>query len=386
MNALYAFLKNVARALFERLKKFEPLIHVYVSKSAILHNLHAYQAAYPKLSFAPVLKSNAYGHGLVPVARILAKERVPFFALDSLYEARTVRAYGIRTPLLIIGYTTAENIVFSKLKDVAFTITSLEQLRFVGIHAKKPVHVHIKVDTGMHRQGLMPQEISESISLVRAYHFIRVEGICSHYSDADNRDPSYTKTQSATWHDVVEMYRTALPDITYFHIAASAGVAYADDIPGNVARIGLGLYGINPSPTTELTLQPALELKTIISSVRVLSEGAQIGYNGTYTLTKPATIATIPVGYYEGVDRRLSSNGYVCVKGVLCPIVGRVSMNITSIDVSRVPSCAIGDAVTVFSGVRTDEHSIASVARRCCTIPWEILVHIPAHIRRTVID
>ncbi len=204
----------------KKLKKsrdpYRPLIEVLIYRDNILHNLRAYQKLCPNVKFAPVLKSNAYGHGLVEVAKILddynrktltptlsQRERgqmsLPFFMVDSLFEARTLRHEGIKTPLLILGYTTAENINHHKLKNTAFAIISLEQLKLIDKNLKRAANFHLKIDTGMRRQGLSPDELPEAIKIIKSNPLIKIEGVCSHLADADNANTDFTKKQIALW-------------------------------------------------------------------------------------------------------------------------------------------------------------------------------------------
>jgi alanine racemase len=149
--------------------------------------------------------------------------------------------------------------------------------------------------------------------------------------------------------------------------------------------LGIGLYGINPSPFSKLELKPALQMQSIISSIREVPADEFVGYNITYKAEKKLKVATVPVGYFEGVDRRLSNCGYFKVNGVDCPIVGRVSMNITSIDVSGVSQIKLGDKASIMSSEKGDKNSVESIAKLSNTIAYDILVHIPQHLRHIVI-
>jgi alanine racemase len=367
-----------------KFSKSTPLVHVYISAPALLHNLHTYQNIHPGIVCAPVLKSNAYGHGLVPVARILDGENLPFLVVDSLYEARMLRNSGIKTPILIIGYVQPENMLHNRLSKISFTITSLAQLRTIASSRSPSLNVHIKIDTGMHRQGLLPLEVPECITLIQKQSSIKLEGVCSHFADAENTDTSFTESQRKTWNNVVSVFKKTFQEIPYIHISGTAGTAHPTTAHENMIRLGLGLYGINPSPLTTHSLKPALTMKTVISSVRQIEKGDRVGYNGTYTATHDMLIATVPVGYFEGVDRRLSNCGSFKIGDVFCPIVGRVSMNITSLDVTHVPGITMGDSVTIMSEISDDENSVSNLAHKAQTIPWEILVHIPQHLKRVV--
>jgi len=377
---LIRFLRKV-RQYFVR---YDPLVVVLISKERLLGNLREYKNKYPKLKFAPVLKSNAYGHGLVLVAKILDNEGVPFLVLDSLYEAMILRNNGIKSDILIVGYTRSENIINSKLRRIAFTITSLDQLMEVSKIASSKTKIHLKVDTGMHRQGILPNQVGDAIEIIRESKFLELDGLCSHLADADNANSSFTKIQLVEWEKISYQFRKNIPTIKFFHISATAGTFYGEQSSGNVVRLGIGLYGINPSPITKINLKPVLEMRSIVSSLKKMRAGECVGYNATYKAKKDLVIATIPVGYFEGVDWNLSNAGFLKIKNSYCPIVGRVSMNITSVDVTSVPNIKIGDEVVVVSGNSNDKNSVENMAGLVGTIPWVILSRVPQHLRRIV--
>lgn len=379
---LAKYFRDIKRSL----SPYRPSIEVLVSKGNLLHNLHEFKKVYPHLAFAPVLKSNAYGHGLVETAEILDGESIAFFVLDSLYEAMVLRNNGIRSKILVVGYTQADNIKTSKLKNVSFTITSIEQLREIARLTNRLVCIHLKIDTGMHRQGLMPGDIAEAVKIIDDCKNIELEGVCSHFADADNPDDRFTQKQIELWRELATDLQSKLPSIKYVHISASAGTFYAETTPGNVARLGLSLYGIKASPKLQLNLRPALQIESVISSIKHLEPGEGVGYNLTYQTQTKSDIATVPMGYYEGIDRRLSNIGFYKINGVACPLVGRVSMNITSVDVTGAGHLKLGDRVIVISNNPQDQNSVENIALLAKTIPYEILVHIPQSLRRVIID
>lgn len=358
------------------------LIEVRVSKDALLNNYHAFKNAY-RLLVVPVLKSNAYGHGLVEVANILEPERPPFFVVDSQYEAAVLRSRRIKTPLLIVGYVSPDIIAANQLKDVAFTLTSLDMLRLL-CEKKVAARVHIKIDTGMRRQGLLPEEMDEAVALLTQNNLI-VEGVCSHFADADGPDAVFTNTQIECWNKVVPVWKAAFPNLRWWHIGATAGAAYTKNIDANLVRLGTGLYGFPRHASQTFTLTPALSLWSTLTGSKLLRQGERVGYNGTFAAQRDMQVATVALGYYEGVDRRLSNKGCMQVGGVVCPIVGRVSMNITTIDVSLCPNVALGARVLVFSANPADANSLQSLAVMCDTTPLELLVGIPQHLRRVVV-
>jgi alanine racemase len=212
-----------------------------------------------------------------------------------------------------------------------------------------------------------------------------LEGVCSHFADADSALSAFTEEQITRWNAAAEKFRQNFPEIKYYHLANTAGVRYAERTVANVGRLGLGLYGINPQPLAAVDLRPALEMKSVISAIKQVSAGAKIGYGITFEAVKSMRIATVPVGYNEGVDRRLSNRGYYKCRGRFCPLVGRVSMNISAIDVSDVPDVKMEDEVIIISRERTDRNSVENMARLCDCMPYEILVRIPQHLRRVVV-
>ncbi|MBU6500270.1 MAG: alanine racemase [Patescibacteria group bacterium] len=367
------------RALFRKIRdmrfQHEPLITVIIHRDRILHNLREFQKSVPAV--APVLKANAYGHGLVQVAQILESGHLPFFCVDSYVEAMILRNEGIKTPLLIIGYTPLKNIERSRLKNVAYGIMSMEELQRLARDCRRPTSIHLKVDTGMHRQGILLEELSEALDTLERNEKIMLEGVYSHLADADNEKSTLTEKQIGLWNAAAREARDRFQSVRWFHLSNTAGSKYAKNIDANVMRLGLGLYGIGAN-----NLLPALEMKTRLTSVRKITVGESVGYNATFTAKNEMTVATIPVGYAEGLDRRLSNKGSATVKGVNCPFVGRVNMNITSIDVSRVPNPKLDDEVLVISSERNAPNSIENMAKTCDTIPYELLIRIPAQIRR----
>mgnify|MGYP001610472328 CR=1 FL=1 len=376
--------QKILRYLRSERLSHKPLIEIFIYRNRLLHNLNQFRSVYPKIKITPVLKGNAYGHGLLQVARILDGKGVPFLCVDSYFEAVQLRKGGIRSPILVIGYTLPENIANNRLRDVAFSVMNLGELRALA-QLSVPAVIHLKLDTGMHRHGMLPEELNEALMILKGSKHLRLEGVFSHFADADTVDSELTRKQINVWNELVKKVRREMPAVSSFHIGATAGSFYTNEVTATHIRLGIGLYGFNASLNTRLELRPALEMKTILTSVRSIGPGERVGYNGTFTAEKTMKIASIPVGYAEGVDRRLSNKGYVSVKGIGCPIVGRVSMNITSIDVSAVPDPKVGDEVVVVSKESDDKNSIESMSRMCETISYELLARFPTTLRRTVV-
>lgn len=380
-------LKNLRRQVDMSLYSYSPLITINLSKSALLHNLNEFKKLAPQGQVAPVLKSNAYGHGLVLIAEVLDKEKCPFLVVDSFYEAHLLKKRKIRTGILVLGYTPTTTILNNRFRNISFTITSLEALKEldeVSTKEKSDTRIHLKIDTGMHRQGILVEEVDTAFEILEKNPHIILEGMCSHFSDSDGENDVFTQKQIGVWNEIVKKARSKFSSLTYFHISNTSGHLFSKDIDANVSRLGLGLYGLAKIPNH--TFKPVLEMKTILTSVKKIPAGETVGYNNTFTASKDMTIATLPVGYYEGLDRKLSNKGFVKVKGVYCPIVGRVSMNISTIDVTEVPNPKIGDEVQIISPNSQDKNSILGISSIAETIPYEEVVKIPEKLRRVWVE
>lgn len=366
------------------LRRHEPLITVSISRENLLHNLRTYKEAYPDQGIAPVLKSNAYGHGLAVIAELLDKEDIAFFMVDSLYEAEVLRKAGIRSRIVVMGYVRPEAIASSRLRNTDFAIVDIEQLRSVAKEAHTSIRLHLKLDTGMHRQGLLPDELSEAVELIKKNPGLSVVGVGTHLADADNINTTFTDTQLKLWDSLLETIQTSFPAIEYMHAAATKGVRTSSTHQMNVLRVGMGLYGYDTAPQCSSSLKPVLSMRSFITSIRTVPEGDTVGYNATFRAARPSSIATVPAGYYEGIDRGLSNVGSLQVNGIACPIAGRVSMNMVSIDVTDT-AVKRGDLVTLISSNPEEPNSVRSMARLANTTPYVILAHIPTHLYRTVV-
>lgn len=378
-------LKNLR--VWKRLQRVnQPVIKIEISKSALLNNLRAIEMFVPNWQTAPVLKSNAYGHGLILIADILKNEKnLPFFCIDSYFKAELLRNAGIETPLLIIGYTPTTTIQKNKLKNIFFMVGSLEQLEII-IKLKTRQVIHLKFDTGMHRQGISYFQYNKVLDILNQKTSIRIDGIMSHFSDADNPNSELTKSQIEKWNNLASQFQKKFSSIRYYHVANSAGLVCAKNIIANVARLGIALYGINPSENFPIKLQPVLQMKSIISGIHTIETNESVGYNATFVAQHQMKIATVPAGYFEGIDRRLSNKGFFIINNKTAPLIGRVSMNISSCDITDIDNIVVGSPVILISNRKEDQNSIENIAKLCDTIPYEILVHIPAHLRRNVVD
>lgn len=363
------------------LRNYEALNRIELSKGRLLSNYKILSSR--KKMIAPVLKSNAYGHGLVATAKILDTVNAPFFCVDSLYEAYELSKNGIKSKILIMGYVSPKSLATKKL-PFSFAVYTLAQLKMIAKYQPHSL-LHIFVDTGMHREGFLKEELPLLVRFIKKNNLI-IEGIMSHFAESEAPGKKQTREQIAD-------FKNALADVfsmgiipRFTHIENSSGILHSKELDeiGKVSRSGIGLYGIDPEGKDK-RLKPVLEFKSVIAQIKYIKKGEYVGYNFSHRSKKDSVIAVIPAGYNDGVDLGLSNIGFMKVKGVFCPIIGRVSMNITTIDVTCVKGVQVGDSVAIFSRNKNDKNSIANASKIAKTIPYELLVHLTPSTARVVV-
>lgn len=378
-------------------KKYQVLNKIEISKSALIKNYSQLSNLSPKFKIAPVLKSNAYGHGIVQIGSIADKLNAPFLCVDSLYEAYQLhkplvpefaQKIKLKTPILIMGYTNPANLNTRTKLPFEWAIWDIDFARALNKY-QKGSRVHIFVDTGMHREGVSLEDLPRFLEVLRQFDNITTVGLMSHLAScADPNDKLFLK-QIANFKKAKEIIRKAKISIRWFHISASDPLTNKETRKAvfevsNLARVGKALFGI--APTSDIFLQPVLQTKTQIVQIKKIRKGESIGYGGTFKASKDMLIAILPMGYNDGVDRRLSNIGVVLIDKVTCPIAGRISMNITTIDISRVKNPFVGQEVLVYSNNPDDPNSIQKVADQCSTIAHEILIRESPTTRRVVVE
>jgi len=373
--------------LFPR-RKYRHLNKVLVSRSALEQNYQTLQIAHPEAKICPVLKSNAYGHGLITAGKIFDSLGAPFLVVDSLYEAYELTKAGIKTPILILGYTFPENFRGKRL-PYNFAVYDLEVARALNRY-QPGTKVHIFLDTGMRREGVLLRELPRFLDELSQLRNLQITGLGSHFSDADNpKDKTFTRKQVSVFKEGLRVCREKGIDPQWRHIAASGGAFKLKDDTFNLLRVGLASYGINPLEDNDpergaIELQPAMRFISTIVQIKEISPGDELGYSRTYKAKKKLRVGILRAGYYEGIDRRLSNLGVIKVRGVQCPILGRISMNMTTIDLSAVEDAQVGDEAEVFSNNPEDANFVKNQAA-LGSIPYELFVHIAESVRREVI-
>jgi len=341
----------------------------------------------PHCEVLAVLKADAYGHGAVPIAKALANLDVTRFGVASPSEGVALRQAGLTHQILILGPLFPEQLPDLIAHHLTPTISSLElvaPLSRLLQDRKDPYPVHIKVETGMGRLGFLPDAVTDLLALPVFKSVLRVEGLMTHLADADNEDSHYTKQQLALLQSALTRIESAGFNVPIVHAANSAAIIAHPSTHLTLVRPGLLLYGYAPSPrlSEKLAITPILTLKTKVAQVRHLEPGASVSYARSYRAARPTTIAVLPIGYADGYSRGLSNRGAVLIRGRRAPIVGRVCMDMTMVDVTNIPDIHAGEPVTVIGRDGSDRITAVDLADWLDTIPYEVLCGIGARIPR----
>jgi alanine racemase len=378
---IYKHLKKVFQ------KNYYPLNKITVSQDNLIYNYSSLSRQFSPIKIAPVLKSNAYGHGIIQTAKILDPLNPAMFCVDSIYEAYELLKAKIKTNIFIMGYISPQNL---KVKPLPFSyaIYDISQMEAINKY-QKGAQVHLKVDTGMKRLGIVQEDLSSFLKSALKFKNVKIVGLMSHFADSLNSKNDLTTKQLKLFKENIKLIKDYGIQLEWKHISASDGLAsiYKGEIleASNLARVGKAVYGVSKSESLK-NLKPTLKLTTQIVQIKELKKGEKVGYASTFIAPRNLKMAVLPIGYNDGVDRRLSNIGYVKVNGVHCKIIGLVSMNITTIDITKVKNPKIGQEVVIFSDNKNDLNCIANSAKLGGTISQEILIHLsPTTIKREVI-
>lgn len=353
-----------------------------VNLQAIAHNIRKLkQHVGSNILFMAVVKADAYGHGLVPVAKIAVAAGADWLGVALLKEALKLRQAGITNPILVFGIVPPQGYLAVIKYNISVAVCELESVLELNKTAKEvgeKASVHVKVDTGMGRIGLQPENVLSFAKCLTNLRHIRFEGLFSHFSSADDKDKTYAYCQLQRFKRVIASLDASGICVPIKHFAGSAAVLDLRESHFDMVRPGISLYGIYPSNHVSkvVDLQPAMTLKTQIVFIKDLPKGASISYGNTYVTLKNCRIATLPIGYADGYPRLLSNKGEVLVCGQRAPVVGRVCMDMTMIDVSCVPDVELGTEVLLFGRHNEDEIPVDDIACKAGTIAHEIICGI----------
>ncbi|HOQ88525.1 MAG TPA: alanine racemase [Candidatus Hydrogenedentes bacterium] len=362
-----------------------------IDLNAYRHNLRlARRLAGGSAGIIAVIKANAYGHGLIPLGKVAATEGCLLLGVASLDEAAALRAAGISAPILLMVSPHMDQLDQAVELDLRIGLSDLDMAVRLGEIAErldKVVRVHVKVDTGMGRQGFHDSEAVEAMRRISRIARLDIEGIATHFPSADNPDEPETRAQIKRFRQLLRDAAQAGIPFTCAHAANSAGLVHYADSVFDAVRPGLLTYGIWPGPPAPNAglLERVLRWETRVIQVRELPGGASIGYGRTYRTQDPARIAVIPVGYADGYPHALSNRGYVLIRGKRCPVRGSVCMDQTMVEVTHLPEVRQGDPVTLIGVDGPDQITAEELARWAGTIPYVILTGIGSRVERVYI-
>ncbi|WP_067729502.1 alanine racemase [Oceanobacillus damuensis] len=361
---------------------------VEVSLDAIKSNVKSFKKhIQEKTMLMAVVKADGYGHGAVHVANAAIQSGAGYIGVAFLDEALKLREAGIVTPILVLGYTSPAAVSEAVKNDITFTIYSDEsvpEIRKAAKDFKKQAKVHLKIDTGMSRIGIRDRKEALKVCQSLNSSDILLEGIFTHFADADNVDSTYTYKQFENFNGVIKYLEDHHVKIPIKHCCNSAGTIAYPDMHMDMVRVGISLYGLYPSSHLQdkIKLKQAMTFRTKPVMIKPLEAGEPISYGCTYVAKESSTIATLPVGYADGFSRQLSNKGRATVNGVHVPIVGRICMDQTMIDVSSVESLGYDDVVTLFGDPEDGYISLGEVADQMNTIHYETVCLIGKRVPR----
>ncbi|MGR9048738.1 alanine racemase [Halobacillus faecis] len=359
-----------------------------VSMKALKNNVNAFQKHIDKdCELMAVVKADAYGHGLLECAEVMIKAGADRLGVAIIEEALELRKAGITIPILVFGYTPREAVQDAMNHDITLTVFTedvLEEIVQVSQQRQRSMNIHIKVDSGMHRIGL--KRAADIIRLIEqhASTFVHVEGIFTHFSDADNQDPTYTEQQFDHFLSVVEEVEKAHGTIPTKHCCNSAATISFPHMHMDMVRVGVSLYGLYPGEhmRESIPLHQVMSLRTKPVMIKTVHPGEPISYGRSYEPNNPIKVATVPIGYGDGLPRSLSNQGEVAVNGKRAPIVGKVCMDQTMVDITSVGEL---DEKTefIFFGESTEGHiPLQEIADQLNTIHYELTCQIGRRVPR----
>lgn len=389
------------------IKKMQTVVEI--SQQAIIHNLKLFReiigpkvgSRYITTLLMPIIKSNAYGHGFDLMAKLCAQKGADWLGVVNVEEALRIRKLGIKLPVLVLSYYSDNEIEAAIKNNIDLVVYDLEQVKKISKYQKsKPANVQIKIDTGTSRLGIKPNEALDFILKVAKFPNINIRGIFTHYADSESVSSDFMNQQTYILSDLALKLEKRGIKIPQIHAACSAGALRNKDSHLTMIRLGISLYGLWPSEEIKnyiqrihpkYKLKPALTWKTKIIQIKQIEQNETIGYNKTFWAKKKMKIAVIPVGYNEGFPRLLSNpspigkkygRGEVLIRGQRAPVVGRVCMNLTMIDISKIPGARVGDEVMIIGKQGPEEITSEEIAQKCGTINYEIVTRINSAIPR----
>ncbi len=383
------------------------LVWVELEAGAPDHNLRELRkCAGSEVKLCAVVKSNAYGHGLGEMVRLLPSAQ--WLGVNSLEEGVRIRELGETRPVLVMGHVPLADLGEAVARDLDLTLYNLESLAALarlpaatgsqppGAAPRRPIRVHLKVETGTGRQGILPEQIPSFARELESLAGVELAGVSTHYANIeDTLNHEYAEQQLERFRQALAVLAAQGLKPAIVHTACTAAGILFPETHYGLLRVGIGIYGLWPSRETYLSalmgrrpvpdLRPVLSWKTRIVQLKVLPEGSFVGYGCTYKTTRATRIAVLPVGYADGYDRALGNTAHVLVHGKRAAVIGRVCMNLTMVDVTDIPQAALEDEVVLLGRSAEERISAETMASWAGTINYEILSRISPLLERRVV-
>lgn len=359
-----------------------------VDLGALEYNYHQLRQLAPRaVKFLAVVKADAYGHGAVPVSKRLEELGTDFLGVATVKEGAELREGGVHKPILVLSgvyLEEVEAVLAYHLTPMLYRLEIAEALSAAAGKQGTKVPVHIKVDTGMGRIGVFAEEAPAFVNRVRKLENLEIEGIASHFSTADEGNSSFAAEQLERFSRTIEEMKRLNINPPFCHIANSAGLVNLPSAHFTVVRPGIMLYGSYPSPSlkAKISLRQVMSWKSRIADLKRAPEGYPISYGRTFVTQRPSIIAAIPVGYADGYHRLFSNRGEVLIKGKRAPVVGRVCMDWTMVDVTDITGVEVGDEVVLMGSQLGQEITPEEMGEWMGTISYEILCSVGKRVHR----
>jgi alanine racemase len=372
--------------------------YIEISRAALMNNIKVFRKLIgSKRILSVAVKANAYGHGLETAAQIFLKAGANWLIVDSLEEGMALRTAGIAAPVLIVGYvplSQLDKIFAYDFRLVVYNLQTVKKLSSLANRHKKKIGVHIKIETGTTRQGVTPKEIIPFVQAIKSKYVV-IEGALTHFANIEDvLEHDFADQQLDIFRSTVELLQAHKLPLKYVHCANSAAAILFPKTYFNMVRIGIAAYGLWPSQETKLSalrmhrnqlgLQPALTVKSLVAQIKNVPAGGFIGYGCTYKTTKKSKIAVVPIGYYDGYDRKLSNTGYVLIHGQRAPVRGRVCMNMIMVDISDIPNVRLEDPVVLLGKQKNENISAEQLGEWIGTINYEVVTRFREDLPRIV--
>jgi alanine racemase len=361
-----------------------------VNLDALRRNISRVKKLLPDSSrLIAVLKANGYGHGSVALGRVCAEEQVEMLAVAMLEEAIELRAAGVSLPILILGPLDRAQLEVASEEHLSVGLVGPEELHLADVITRSngiPLRIHLKLDSGMNRMGLKDSDLEFAATTLLGNDLLRLEAIYTHFANSSDPADPFTEKQIEKFDAMLDRLRALGVSAPLHHAANSAATIRNLVRPGEFARVGLTLFGGEALDSGESRLEPLLTWRTRVARIKTIQPGEVVGYGATFTAARETVLATLPVGYADGYNRLLSNRGSVLVRGQRAPVVGRVSMDLITVDVTGIAGVAVGDPVVLLGRQGDEEISAEEIAGLTGTISYEVLCRISGRVARLYRD